>query len=161
MAAKARLTIFAVAVMAPIFIACINLKAFWVATALLMVYFSVKSLKELIIANFASDEFYYRYMSGKVQSESEAFILTDAILVCGAYALIITMLFMSIFMFEPIFIRAGAVGLLSLWLFDFHKVFSKPSDDEEWSIADTVREIIMWTQSIGSVVFTAVALFIL
>ncbi len=161
MAAKARLTIFAVAVITPIFIACINLKAFWIATALLMVYFSVTSLKELIIANFASDEFYFRYMKGKSHSESEMFILTDAILICGAYALIITMLFMSLFMFDSSVMKIGAAILLILWIFDFKKVFSKPSDDEDWSIVDTVKEIVMWTQGIVSVVFAASALLIL
>ena len=157
MAAKAKLTVFALAVLIPIFVVCINLKAFWIATAVLMVYFSVKSLKELIIVNFASDEFYEKYMSGKGKASSTALVLTDAILVCGAYALIMIMLFISFFLVHSIIMKMFSLILLLIWAFDFHKVFTKPSEDEDWSYKDTIKEIIMWAQSSLSIIFAVIA----
>lgn len=161
MAAKGRLTVFAVAVLIPIFMVCINLKAFWGATAIIMLFFSVRSLKTLLIANFASDSLYEKYQCKEMEYSSTVAVLTDAILVCGAYALIMIMLFISFFLLENPIMRAFSIGLLGLWGFDFHKVFSKPDEDEDWTILDTVKEIIMWCQSIGSIVFTVVAAFMM
>lgn len=161
MAAKARLTVFAVAVLVPIFMVCVNLKAFWVATAFMMLYFSVKSLKNLIIVNFASDSFYEKHISEGSEFASAFAVLTDAILVCGAYALIMIMLFISFFMLGNPVMKVFSVCLLGLWAFDFHKVFSKPAEDEEWTSADTLKEAVMWLQSVGSIVFALVSSFML
>lgn len=161
MAAKARLTAFACAVMIPIFIVCVNLKAFWIASALLMLWFSVRSLGNLIIVNFASDGVYEKYMSRAERSTSAAAALIDAFLVCGAYAIIIMMLFVSLFITESSLMKVFALILLGMWGFDFCKVVSKPDDSEDWTWADTVKEIIMWSQSILSVLFAVVSIFML
>ncbi|MBE7011835.1 MAG: hypothetical protein E7415_04095 [Ruminococcaceae bacterium] len=157
MAAKSRLTIFALAVMFPIFMVCISLKAFWISTAVIMMFFSMRSLKDLIIVNFASDSYFEKYQCRQIEHTSVFAVLTDAILVCGAYALIMIMLFISFFLFESTIIK-GFVGiLLAVWAFDFHKIFSKPDESDEWTVADTIKEVIMWTQGIGSIIFIIVA----
>ncbi len=161
MTAKARLTVFAIAVLFPIFVVCVNLKAFWGATAVLMTFFSVGALKELFIVNFASDEFYDKHIKGKTKEGSEGLILTDAILVCGAYALIMIMLFISSFMLKNHVMKGLSLILLALWALDFHKVFSKPPYDEEWSYKDAIKEVVMWAQSSLSIVFAVVAAFMI
>ena len=161
MAVKERLAVFAVAVIAPIFMVCFDIRAFWIATSLIMVYFSVKSLKNLLILNFASDAFYERHTEKVYEYKSAFAVLTDAILMCGAYALIMIMLFISFFMFENPLMRGFSVLLMGVWAFDFYKVFSKPDESEEWSIKDTVKEIVMWIQGVGSVIFTVVAQFMI
>lgn len=157
MAAKSRLTIFALAVIFPIFMVCINLKAFWGATAVIMLFFSLRSLKDLVIANFASDSFFERYECRQIEYNSVLAVLTDAILVCGAYALIMIMLFISFFLLESPLMKGFSGILLALWAFDFHKVFSKPDDSEDWTVMDTLKEVLMWCQSIGSIAFAVVA----
>ncbi len=161
MAAKARLTVFAVSVLFPIFIISVNIKAFWGMVALLMVFFSVKALKELLIVNFASDAFYEKHINKKEQIGSQALLLTDAILVCGAYALIMIMLFMSSFMLQNHIMKLFSFLLLALWGFDFHKIFAKPGEDEEWSYKDTLKEIVMWAQSSLSILFAVIAVFMI
>ncbi len=161
MAAKARLTVFAVAVLFPIFIVCINLKAFWTATAILMTFFSAAALKELVIVNFASDAFYEKHMNGKIQNGTPGLILTDAILVCGAYALIIIMLFISSFMLKNHIMKGFSLLLLGLWAVDFHKVFAKPQADEQWTYKDTLKEIVMWAQSSLSIIFAVISAFMI
>ena len=160
-AAKSRLTIFAVAVMFPIFMVCINLKAFWSATAMIMLFFSVRSLKDLVIANFASDSFFEKYECRQIEYNSVFAVLTDAILVCGAYALIMIMLFISFFLLESSVMKGFASLLLVFWAFDFYKVFSKPDESEDWTVVDTIKEVLMWCQSIGSIAFTILASFML
>ncbi len=161
MAAKARLTAFAFAVMIPIFIVCVNLKAFRVAAALLMLCFSVRSLGKLIVVNFASDSVYEKYMLQTEGTASAAAALIDAFLVCGAYAVIIMMLFVSLFIAESPAMKVFSIALLGMWGFDFCKVVSKPDESEDWTAADTVKEIIMWIQSIFSVLFAVVSIIIL
>lgn len=161
MAAKARLTVFAVAVLFPILSICINIKAFWIMVALLMVFFGAEALKELVIANFASDSFYEKYISRKSEKNSPAMILTDAILVCGAYALIMIMLFMSVFILKNAVMKGLSLVLLALWAFDFSKVCSKPQENEEWSYKDTLKEIVMWAQSSLSIIFAVIAVFMI
>lgn len=161
MAAKTRLTVFALAVLFPIIIVCVNLKAFWAASAMLMLVFSVRALKKLLIVNFASDSVYEKYMSQKQSICSEAHVLTDAILVCGAYAVIIMMLFISFYMLKASLMKGFSLILLAFWAFDFCKVFLKPSEDEDWSYKDTLKEIIMWAQSVLSIVFVAVCAFLI
>lgn len=161
MVAKARLTLFAVAVLIPIFIVCINIKAFWLGAALLMVFFSAEALTELFILNFASDDFYEKHMSRKNKPSNTALMLTDAILICGAYALIMIMLFMSFFILESGIMKVFSLILLALWGFDLSKVLIKPSVDEEWSVKDTVREAIMWLQCVLSIVFAVISAFMI
>lgn len=161
MEAKSRLTIFALAVLCPIALVCVNLNAFWGATVIMMLFFSLRSLKNLVIANFASDSFFEKYGSRQIEYTSVLAVLTDAILVCGAYSLIMIMFFISFFLFESMAMKVFSAILLFLWAFDFHKVFSKPSDDEEWTAEDTVKEVLMWCQSVGSVLFAVAASFIL
>ncbi len=161
MTAKARLTVFAVAVLFPLFIVCINIKAFWLATAFLMVGFSIGALKELLIVNFASDAFYEKHIAPKSKSDSVALILTDIILICGAYGLILIMLFMSSFILQSYAMKIFALVLLALWAFDFHKVFYKEPEAGEWSYKDTLKEIVMWLQSSLSIVFVMISLFLI
>ncbi len=161
MAVKERLAVLAIAVIAPIFMVCVDIRAFWVATSIIMLYFSIKSLKNLCIMNFASDAFYEKHAEKVCEYGSVFTVLTDAILMCGAYALIMIMLFISFFMFESPLMRGFTALLMGVWAFDFYKVFSKPDESEDWSIKDTVKEIIMWLQSIGSVVFTVIAQFMI
>ena len=161
MAAKGRLTVFAVAVMLPIFMVCINLKAFWTSTAMIMLFFAVRSLKDLIIVNFASESFFEKYECRQIEYNSVFAVLTDAILVCGAYALIMIMLFISFFLIENPLMKGFSALLLMLWAFDFYKVFAKPDENEEWTIVDTMKEALMWCQSIGSIAFTIAASFML
>jgi hypothetical protein len=126
-----------------------------------MLFFSIRSLKDLIIANFASDSFFEKYECRQIEYNSVLAVLTDAILVCGAYALIMIMLFISFFLFENPLIRGFSAILLVLWAFDFHKIFSKPDESEEWTMVDTLKEILMWSQGIGSIAFVGIASFLL
>ena len=161
MAAYERLTVLAIAVIAPIFMVCFDIRAFWIATSLIMLYFSVKSLKNLFVLNFASDAYYEKHGEKVCEYQSAFAVLTDAILMCGAYALIVIMLFISLFMFKAPTMRGFSALLMVTWAFDFYKVFSKPDESEEWSIKDTVKEIVMWIQGVGSVVFAVVAQFMM
>ena len=159
MAVKERLAILMIAVIAPIFMVCVDIRAFWVATSFIMLFFSLKSLINLCILNFASDEFYEKHSEKVCEYQSAFSVLTDAILMCGAYALILIMLFISFFLFKSPMIKGISLILMIMWGYDFYKVFSKPDEDEDWSIKDTIKEILIWGQGILSVIFTITAQF--
>lgn len=158
MAAKTKITVLMLLVMFPILIAGINVKAFFAVTSILMLYFSLRALLELVIVNFASDSVYEKYQTAK---DGASLGRMDLFLVCATYGIFLIMLLMLLLSLSGAVMKAFAAALLILWSFDLWKVLSKPDEDADWSIMDTVKEVAMWAQSIGSIVFIASIAFML
>ena len=138
----------------------VNADAFFVITTLLILSVTSKSLKQLFIVNFASDETYERFISGaRVMQTKRDVLLSRAIIFC-LNALFILFFVYTFFIATSSVLKIMAIIITVAWSYDVLKTIGNivaPKDpDSSWSWRDSLSEIFMWLHNITSIVFTVI-----
>ncbi len=154
-------TCICLTVLLPIIIAAIDLEAMFVLMSLLILTLCGRSLCDLVVANFATDEFAARY------SESNSFAptckkdvkVTQAV-IFGINILIILYYISALRCGLPPFAMIMGTAVSLGWLFDLGRTLihyvTPPDIEAEWTLRDTLLEIFMWSHNILNVVFVLV-----
>lgn len=149
-------TCLCLVVLLPLLISLIDIEAMFVLMSLLILTISGRSLCNLIVVNFASDEFAARYMARNTASPVCAKdVRVTQTAVFGINILIILYCLSMLQTQPPVFAAVMAIAAALGWLFDLGRTlvhFVNPPDFEaEWTIRDALLEIFMWFNNILSI----------
>ena len=154
MAIKLRSTIMVFMLFVPVLFYVLNSALFEFFMFFAVLFVCIKSLYKLFVYNFSSDEFLEKY-----ESVVKPISLFDFLI--GKLFSVILTVFITIFFIEKCIVFTGiikyaAILAAALWIFDFLKTvysfFSQNNYSEEYTVFDSVLEILMWIQNIVSVI---------
>lgn len=158
-------TCISLIILLPILIAAIDMDAMFILTSLLILTVCGKSLCDLAVANFASEEFAIQYSAANTLAPTcKKDVQVTQAAVFGINVLIILHCLGSLRGSLPPFAAIMGVVAVSGWLFDLGRTLihhvSPPDIEAEWTIRDTLLEIFIWSHNILNIVFVFVTLAI-
>jgi len=149
-------------VVMPVAIALISLESFFVLTSILVLFTSGKSLRQLFILNFRSDEAFaeLEQQAFRIQAVDKHTLKVNRMLVFFLNLLLI-IFFVYIFLIsESIFLRLASGLVATNWIYDMLRTFTRSNeadDNEEWTLKDTLAEIFLWSHNILTITVVAIA----
>jgi len=161
MALKLQSTIILFFILLPVGVYTLSSVAFDFFMCLAIIYVCIKSLRKLFIYNFASDEILDKY-EASIKPLTKDDILARRTINISA-TILFTVFFAGKYFCLTGIIKYAALIAAALWLFDLikiiHTYIAKPDFSEDYTVFDTVLEILMWIQNILSVVITLFLIF--
>lgn len=154
-------TCFFLVVFLPTLITLIDANAMFILMSLLILTVCGRSLCNLVVANFASEEYalHYSEQNTFVPSCAKDAKVTQAA-VFGINILIILYCIKSIQCQPPVFAIIMAAVVALGWIFDLGRTlihFVCPPDlDADWTIRDSLLEVFLWVHNILSIALVLV-----
>ena len=162
MVLKSRLAVFMFMVITPLAIALISLESFFVLTSILVIFTSGKSLRQLFILNFCSDEAFWELEQQvyRVQTTDENTRKVNRMVVFLLNILLVIFFVYICFATYNIFLRFASGLVAANWIYDMLRTFTRSNnvdDSEGWTLKDTLAEIFLWSHNILAIAVVTVA----
>jgi len=167
MVIKSRFAAFMLMVIAPLAIVLISIESFFVLTSILVIFTSGKSLRQLFMLNFRSDEAFFELEQNACRLESlDENARKINRMVVFLLNLLLIVFFIYIFVLSNnIFLRIAAGLVATNWIYDMLRTFTRADqtndDNEEWTFKDTLAEIFLWSHNISTIVVVAIAFVVM
>ena len=155
MATKSRFLLFILMVILPAAIAWVSVDSFFIITSILMILLCGKSLRQLCILNFGSDEAFAELERQSYQNQAPDEMSRKA---NKTLVLLLNILFIIFFVYisfisDNIILRFAAGFACANWIYDMlrnisPKTNTEISNNESWTIKDTLAEFFLWFHNI-------------
>ena len=146
----------------PAAVALINPTAFFVLMCLMTLTVTGKSLKKLVILNFASDAYICQHIgSGRPMPETKKEIRLRHAMILGMNLLMILFFIFVLFAADLLWLKCLAAVVALCWTVDLGRTAFRfwrgEVRNREWGWKDTAAECFIWFQNIASVVLVVCA----
>ena len=147
----------------PAAIAWVSLDSFFILTSILVVLISAKSLRQLCIVNFGSEEAFAQLEQQNYQrfTPCEKTVKANRMMIFLLNLLFVIFFLYTFFVSDIVFLRIASGLAVTNWIYDMMRTFMRSQDvdeSDEWTFKDTLSEFFLWFHNILTIV-VVVAVF--